>query len=93
VGHNGADGSDGMTSVDALRTRIRALLGGDGVRPSTKVYAGASQDGRTCGLCRVTIPKAVIEYEVTLSDGVVLYLDRRCWNVWTQEAIDGAPSP
>jgi hypothetical protein len=44
----GADSTDGALSADAVRTRIRALLG-DGAQPSTKLYAGPSRDGRTRG--------------------------------------------
>jgi|SoiMetStandDraft_2_1073263.scaffolds.fasta_scaffold121595_1 hypothetical protein len=79
--------ADSTTRDDVARTRIRELVASC-VRPGlipSNLYAGPSPGGHTCAACSTTIAKGQIEFEATLPGELMLYFDRRCADLWSQE--------
>jgi hypothetical protein len=78
---------DGVLSTDDICSRIRPLLAIKAQRGTpVKFFAGASANGRRCAMCDATIEKGQMEFEVALAGEVIVFLDRRCADLWTREA-------
>jgi hypothetical protein len=68
--------------------RLRALLDA-GALPQPRsgpIWAGRCRVRHDCIVCRASIEVGVVEFEITSPAGVVLFLDRRCFDLWAREA-------
>ena len=72
---------------DQPSSRLRALLDA-GALPQPRsgpIWAGRCRVRHTCSVCGTSIEMGVVEFEVTSPAGVVLFLDRRCFDLWARE--------
>lgn len=83
--HVSSSGGDALPAT--AHQRLRALLdAGPLPQPrSEPIWAGRCRVRHICSVCGASIEVGVVEFEVTSPAGVVLFLDRRCFDLWARE--------
>lgn len=78
-----------------VRTRLRVLMGNDGLPAFAprRWVATVCEKSDLCVVCRATIDIGATEFEVVMPGDVVLYLHRRCFELWAEVAADGDGHP
>lgn len=67
-----------------VRERLRTLIAG-GVLPESArgpLWAGRCRVRHRCTICGTSIEVGHIEFEITSPAGVVIFMHRRCFDLW-----------
>jgi len=74
-----------------IRTRVRALMGNDNLpRFGPRLWAArACKSPHACIVCTATIRVGKKEFEARMPGDVLLFLHRRCFEIWTDVAAGG----
>jgi hypothetical protein len=84
--------SDPQPAESDIRTRLRLLIGGrvlPRIEPK-QVWAGPCSDSHACTACGSAISVGETEFEMTGPGEVVIFLHRRCFDLWTCEAVEAS---
>jgi hypothetical protein len=78
----------------SIKARLRVLFGQDGLpRFTPRLWVATTcRAVQTCIVCRTSIRVGESQFEVVMPGGVVLFLHRRCFEIWLQQAAYDATS-
>jgi hypothetical protein len=84
-------GGDPVSDEVAARARLQTLIEG-GELPRSRprqLWSGPCPKRHDCTICGTSIEVGDVELEITLPADVVIFVHRRCFNLWTEVSGDG----